>query len=139
MDYLPVFFVDFSTTVVRGLRAAVVFFTKRPVMALRARPFPAMFITPLHGMWAERGQAPALRHHGGAHRTGASDRSAAHFRTAVRHFQKSQSSSSVASALPMTYDEPEPLKKSWFSSALGERADRIAGFTLVTDDGNIAS
>lgn len=53
--------------------------------------------------------------------------------------QKSQSSSSVASALPMTYDEPDPLKKSWFSSALGERADRIAGFTFVTDDGNIAS
>lgn len=53
--------------------------------------------------------------------------------------QKSQSSSSVASALPMTYDEPDPEKKSWFSSALGDRADRIAGFTFVTDAGNIAS
>jgi len=53
--------------------------------------------------------------------------------------QKSQSSSSVASALPMTYDEPEPLKKSWFSSAFGDRAERIAGFTFVTDAGNIAS
>ena len=53
--------------------------------------------------------------------------------------QKSQSSSSVASALPITYDEPEPEKKSWFSSALGERADRIAGFTFVVVDGNIAS
>ena len=59
--------------------------------------------------------------------------------TLERSSQKSQSSSSVASALPMTYEEPDPLKKSWFSSALGERADRIAGFTLVTDDGNIAS
>jgi hypothetical protein len=28
--------------------------------------------------------------------------------------QKSQSSSSVASALPITYDEPDPEKKSWF-------------------------
>ena len=28
-------------------------------------------------------------------------------------FQKSQSSSSVASALPMTYEDPEPEKKSW--------------------------
>jgi len=53
--------------------------------------------------------------------------------------QKSQSSSSVATALPMTYDEPDPLKKSWFSSALGESADRIAGFTLVTLAGNMAS
>lgn len=53
--------------------------------------------------------------------------------------QKSQSSSSVASALPMTYDEPDPEKKSWFSSAFGERADRIAGFTFVTVAGNIAS
>jgi len=53
--------------------------------------------------------------------------------------QKSQSSSSVATALPITYDEPDPLKKSWFSSAFGESADRIAGFTLVTVDGNIAS
>ncbi|KJL39268.1 hypothetical protein RS81_02111 [Microbacterium terrae] len=53
--------------------------------------------------------------------------------------QKSQSSSSVASALPMTYDEPEPEKKSWFSSAFGESAERIAGFTSVTVAGNIAS
>ena len=53
--------------------------------------------------------------------------------------QKSQSSSSVASALPITYDEPDPEKKSWFSSAFGDRAERIAGFTLVTLDGNIAS
>ena len=53
--------------------------------------------------------------------------------------QKSQSSSSVATALPMTYDEPDPEKKSWFSSAFGDSADRIAGFTLVTVDGNMAS
>lgn len=53
--------------------------------------------------------------------------------------QKSQSSSSVASALPMTYEDPEPEKKSWFSSAFGESADRIAGFTFVTVDGNIGS
>src|SRR6478735_4997000 len=53
--------------------------------------------------------------------------------------QKSQSSSSVASALPITYDDPDPEKKSWFSSALGESADRIAGFTFVTVAGNIAS
>ena len=53
--------------------------------------------------------------------------------------QKSQSSSSVATALPMTYDEPDPLKKSWFSSAFGDRAERIAGFTFVTLEGNIAS
>ena len=38
------------------------------------------------------------------------------FVVSVGTSQKSQSSSSVASALPMTYDEPEPLKKSWFSS-----------------------
>jgi hypothetical protein len=28
--------------------------------------------------------------------------------------QKSQSSSSVLTALPITYEEPEPEKKSWF-------------------------
>jgi hypothetical protein len=28
--------------------------------------------------------------------------------------QKFQSSSSVLTALPITYDEPEPQKKSWF-------------------------
>lgn len=61
------------------------------------------------------------------------------FPRTYKTFQKSQSSSSVASALPMTYDEPEPEKKSWFSSALGDRADRIAGFTSVTVAGNIAS
>lgn len=38
---------------------------------------------------------------------------AGHFSVSTSHFQKSQSSSSVASALPMTYDEPEPEKKSW--------------------------
>ncbi len=32
-----------------------------------------------------------------------------------------------------------PEKKSWFSSAFGESADRIAGFTFVTLEGNIAS
>jgi integrase len=53
--------------------------------------------------------------------------------------QKSQSSSSVLTALPITYDEPEPEKKSWFSSALGESADRIAGFTSVSSRGNSAS
>lgn len=53
--------------------------------------------------------------------------------------QKSQSSSSVTTALPITYDEPEPEKKSWFSSAFGERAARIAGFTSVTVFGNIGS
>ena len=35
-------------------------------------------------------------------------------------------------ALPITYDEPDPEKKSWFSSAFGESAERIAGFTSVT-------
>ena len=30
--------------------------------------------------------------------------------------QKSQSSSSVLTALPITYDDPEPEKKSWFCS-----------------------
>jgi hypothetical protein len=44
-DYFPDRLVGFSTTVVRGLRAAVDFFTKRPVIALRARPFPAILIT----------------------------------------------------------------------------------------------
>lgn len=53
--------------------------------------------------------------------------------------QKSQSSSSVLSALPMTYDDPDPEKKSWFSSALGDSADRIAGFTSVVSLGNIGS
>jgi hypothetical protein len=33
----------------------------------------------------------------------------------------------------MTYDEPDPEKKSWFSSAFGDRADSRAGSTLVTD------
>ncbi len=41
--------------------------------------------------------------------------------------RKSQSSSSVLTALPITYDEPEPEKMSWFSSALGLSADRMAG------------
>jgi hypothetical protein len=53
--------------------------------------------------------------------------------------QKFQSSSSVLTALPITYDEPEPEKKSWFSSALGDNADRIAGFTSVSSRGNSAS
>ena len=59
--------------------------------------------------------------------------------TANNRTQKSQSSSSVATALPMTYEDPDPLKKSWFSSAFGESADRMAGFTLVTLEGNIGS
>lgn len=63
--------------------------------------------------------------------------SAAH--TAGCRRQNAQSSSSVATALPMTYDDPDPEKKSWFSSAFGESADRMAGFTSVTVDGNIAS
>src|SRR5271163_1040893 len=42
--------------------------------------------------------------------------------------QKSQSSSSVTTAFPITYDDPDPEKKSWFSSALGDNAERIAGF-----------
>ena len=46
--------------------------------------------------------------------------------------QKSQSSSLVCSALPMTYEEPEPLKKSWFSSEPGARAARISGLTTVS-------
>ncbi len=33
-----------------------------------------------------------------------------------RSDQKSQSASSVTTALPITYDEPEPEKKSWFCS-----------------------
>ena len=53
--------------------------------------------------------------------------------------QKSQSSSSVFSAVPMTYEEPEPEKKSWFSSEFGDSAERMAGFTLAVSDGNIAS
>jgi hypothetical protein len=53
--------------------------------------------------------------------------------------QKSQSSSSVLSALPITYDDPDPEKKSWFSSALGDSADKIAGFTSVASLGNIGS
>ena len=43
----------------------------------------------------------------------------------------------MSTALPITYDEPDPEKKSWFSSAFGESAERIAGFTSVTDAGNI--
>jgi hypothetical protein len=53
--------------------------------------------------------------------------------------QKSQSSSSVFTALPMTYEEPEPEKKSWFSSAFGDSAARIAGLTSVSSRGNSAS
>lgn len=52
--------------------------------------------------------------------------------------QKSQSSSSVSTALPMTYELPEPEKKSWFSSAFGDRAARIAGFTSQISAGNSA-
>ena len=58
---------------------------------------------------------------------------------ATLHPQKSQSSSVVASAVPMTYEEPEPEKKSWFSSAFGERAERMAGLTSVASAGNSAS
>jgi hypothetical protein len=39
----------------------------------------------------------------------------------------------------MTYEEPEPEKKSWFSSAFGERAERMAGLTSVASAGNSAS
>lgn len=52
--------------------------------------------------------------------------------------QKSQSSSSVSSALPITYDEPEPEKKSWFSSAFGDSDAMIAGFTSQISAGNSA-
>jgi hypothetical protein len=58
---------------------------------------------------------------------------------ADQRVQKSQSSSSVMTALPITYDDPEPEKKSWFSSALGDSADRIAGLTSVSSRGNKAS
>ncbi len=53
--------------------------------------------------------------------------------------QKSQSSSSVATALPITYDEPEPEKKSWFSFALGLSAAMMAGFTWHMSSGNMGS
>ena len=53
--------------------------------------------------------------------------------------QKSQSSSSVFTALPITYEDPEPEKKSWFSSAFGDSAERIAGETSVISLGNRAS
>jgi hypothetical protein len=36
---------------------------------------------------------------------------------ADQRIQKSQSSSSVTTALPITYEDPEPEKKSWFWSA----------------------
>jgi hypothetical protein len=36
------------------------------------------------------------------------------FKPADLRVQNSQSSSSVLTALPITYDEPEPEKKSWF-------------------------
>ncbi|CPU65365.1 Uncharacterised protein [Mycobacteroides abscessus] len=39
----------------------------------------------------------------------------------------------------MTYDEPDPEKKSWFSSAFGESAERIAGLTSVSSLGKSAS
>jgi hypothetical protein len=58
---------------------------------------------------------------------------------ADQQIQKFQSSSSVLTALPITYDEPEPEKKSWFSSALGDNADRMAGLTSVSSRGNSAS
>ena len=53
--------------------------------------------------------------------------------------QKSQSSSVVSTALPMTYEDPDPEKKSWFSSAFGDSAARIAGLTSVSSLGNSAS
>ena len=53
--------------------------------------------------------------------------------------QKSQSSSSVFTAFPITYEEPEPEKKSWFSSAFGDSEERIAGETSVISRGNSAS
>ena len=34
--------------------------------------------------------------------------------------------------------EPEPEKKSWFSSALGDSAARIAGLTAAISAGNIS-
>jgi hypothetical protein len=58
---------------------------------------------------------------------------------ADQQIQKFQSSSSVLTALPITYDEPDPEKKSWFSSALGDNADRMAGLTSVSSRGNSAS
>jgi hypothetical protein len=86
-------------------------------------------------MWARGGHEDTDRHANEfAEQAGESDESAADLQG-----QKSQSSSSVVTALPITYDEPEPEKKSWFSSALGLKADKIAGFTSVSSRGNNAS
>lgn len=52
--------------------------------------------------------------------------------------QKSQSASSVVTVLPITYDDPEPEKKSWFSLS-GDKAARIAGLTSQALAGNSAS
>jgi Phage integrase family len=63
-------------------------------------------------MWARGGHAAANKSNGGR-MTAAS---VADNRAADLPFQKSQSSSSVTTALPITYDDPEPEKKSWFSA-----------------------
>ena len=67
-----------------------------------------------------------------------SPRTPSTFCQGAKKCQKSQSSSSVSSALPITYELPEPEKKSWFSSAFGESAARMAGFTSHASDGNSA-
>jgi hypothetical protein len=86
-------------------------------------------------MCAQGGPAAANKSNGGR-MTAAS---AADNHAVDLRIQKSQSSSSVTTALPITYDDPDPEKKSWFSSALGDSADRIAGFTSVSSRGNSAS
>jgi site-specific recombinase XerD len=83
-------------------------------------------------MWARSGHATASRASGSR----LTPPNAAEDQAPDLGLQKSQSSSSVTTALPITYDEPEPEKKSWFSSALGDSADRIAGFTSVSSRGN---
>jgi hypothetical protein len=86
-------------------------------------------------MWARDGQRAASGSVDGA----PNEASQTDNTGADQQVQKFQSSSSVTTALPITYDEPDPEKKSWFSSALGDNADRMAGLTSVSSRGNSAS
>jgi hypothetical protein len=63
-------------------------------------------------MWARRGQRPAGTPSDGP----LTPPTAAVGTAADQQIQKFQSSSSVTTALPMTYDDPDPEKKSWFSA-----------------------
>ncbi len=133
----PLWYLGSARPSVSALRKLMAVWVHR--LGLRTGTERAVFASRLVGWGCNPGQSQrcprassAMRYAGGLPPCPAAPASQVHAR------QKSQSSSSVSSALPMTYELPEPEKKSWFSSAFGESAARIAGFTSQISAGKSA-